>query len=52
MWRHHRLDHDSETKRFTMSVIGKYRRDVVLRHFSRAVVQGNTTVGTIMNTKR
>ena len=52
MWRHCRLDHDSEIQNFTMSVTGMYRRDAMLRQVSEAVALGNAKVGTIISTKK
>ena len=52
LWRHCRLNHDSEIQNFTMSVTGMYRKDAMLRQVSEAVVLGNAKVGIIINTKR
>ena len=52
LWRHCRLDHDSKIQNFTMSVIGIFRRDAMLRQVSEAVVLGNAKVGTVINTKK
>ena len=52
LWRHCRLDHESEIQNFTMSVTGIYRRDAMLRQVSEAVALGNAKVGTIINTKK
>ena len=52
LWRHCRLDHDSEIQSFTMSVTGMYRRDAMLRQVSEAVALGNAKAGTIINTKK
>ena len=52
LWRHCRLDHDSEIQNFTMSVTGMYRRDPMLIQVSEAMALGNAKVGTIINTKK
>ena len=52
LWRHCRLDYESEIQNFTMSVTGIYRRDAMLRQVSEAVALGNVKVGTIINTKK
>ena len=46
LWRHCRLDHDSEIQNFTIKVTGMYRRDAMLRQVSEAVALGNAKVGT------
>ena len=52
LWRHCRLDHDSEIQGFTMSVTRMYRRDAMLRQVSEAVALSNAKVGIIINTKK
>ena len=52
LWRHCRLDHDSEMQNFTISVTGIYRKDAMLRQVSEVVALGNTKVRAIINTKK
>ena len=52
MWRHCRLDHDSELQDFTILVTGLYRNDCMLRQIAEGVSQGNAPEGTSINTKK
>ena len=52
MWRHCRLDHNSELQDFTMSVTGLYRNDCMLRQIAEGVSQDNAPEGTLINTKK
>ena len=52
MWRHCRLDHNSELQDFTMSVTGLYRNDCMLRQIAEGVSEDNAPEGTLINTKK
>lgn len=51
MWRHCRIDHNSEVQNFTMSVKGQYRHDPMLRQIAESVSQRNAAPGTLINSK-